>query len=416
MDRFTGNVHAHSKKHRIYACNIQGSGGTKIPDLSIRTDDCDTVVLMETNCHEGAENKISMGNTVALVSTEGKEMSYGTAVLSRCYDREKDKITYKSSSQEIIAVTRYLAENISLTTIGAYRSPNLRAKETANFYNELHEVIRQRKQAHDDIIIVAMDDNSSNRAAKPFKRLEAVRREHGGVHVINEPTRKGKQPDHVIAFYDPVRYTVRGMVVPGVGDHSAMIVDILFESTINIVSKWIKREVVTDSGDPGAISAELEYLFSGYEHWLQQLENEDDPTGSSSKSHYEFTEKDVGDIAQDIVTKIERSRELNQTKVLKVMPEGKKPTLCKYSRQVQYQLNRLEQARDRLHANPGDQSYKETLVERKRIYEETCEQACEKIIERDMAKMRRDQKVNTRRFFRRHGYAYEVRGNFGAHG
>ena len=175
MDRLNDVISsAKPRKRRIYACNIQGSGGTKMTDLALRTDDCDNVVLMETNCHVGAENRISMGNTVALVSTENKEVAFGTAILSRDYNRQVDKVSYKSKTNEIIAVTQHVSDGVVMTIVGAYRSPHMRAKETREFYNEINELVVERKKKGDQIILVAMDDNSSKKDGLPYKRLEAT--------------------------------------------------------------------------------------------------------------------------------------------------------------------------------------------------------------------------------------------------
>ena len=86
----------------------------------------------------------------------------------------------------------------------------------------------------------------------------------GGVHVINEPTRKGRmQPDHVLGFYDPLRFSVAGMVIPGVGDHDACVIDVEFESTTEIRQKWSKNhKILVDSGDRTTVSEELEQEFS----------------------------------------------------------------------------------------------------------------------------------------------------------
>ena len=46
----------------IYTSNIQGSGGSKIPELSARTADADFIILNETNTRAGHENSISLKN------------------------------------------------------------------------------------------------------------------------------------------------------------------------------------------------------------------------------------------------------------------------------------------------------------------------------------------------------------------
>ena len=60
-------------RRRIYASNIQGRGGTKIPDLKLRTIGMDFKILFECNCRQGDEKSINLNcNAVALVGTEYK--------------------------------------------------------------------------------------------------------------------------------------------------------------------------------------------------------------------------------------------------------------------------------------------------------------------------------------------------------
>ena len=164
------------QRQRIYACNIQGRGGTKIPDLKLRTSECDWRVFFETNCRAGDEKSIAMGSqAVSLVSQQDKGLAYGTAVMATMFDPEIDSISYKSQNTEISAVTRKLSGYI-LTVIGGYRSPSLRLDETRRWYAELEELVQTRQRARDDVIIVAMDDNASDQSGFAFRELERMRR------------------------------------------------------------------------------------------------------------------------------------------------------------------------------------------------------------------------------------------------
>ena len=201
---------------------------------------------------------------VSLVSQQDKGLAYGTAVMAAIFDPEIDSISYKSQNTEISAVTRKLSGYI-LTVIGGYRSPSLRLDETRRWYAELEELVQTRQRARDDVIIVAMDDNASDKSGFAFRELERMRRACGGNHVIQEPTRRGRQPDHTVAFYDPLRFTVTGFVLPGVGDHDAMIIDVEHTSVMKIEQKWNnKRTVLYNTGTPEVIDLELENEFYTY--------------------------------------------------------------------------------------------------------------------------------------------------------
>ena len=93
------------------------------------------------------------------------------------------------------------------------------------------------------------------------------------------------------------------------------------------------------------------------------------------------------------------------------MPEGESPPLCKYSRQVQYALNRVEEARRKYQKSPNSDGLKDNLIRKKENYSLACKVACEQIIERDIEKMRKDQKVNTRRFFAATGMYLKFEGS-----
>ena len=72
-------------RKRIYACNIQGRGGSKIPDLKLRTADSDFIVLCETNTKPGDENSINLNSkAVAISEVENKALAFGTVVWLVC--------------------------------------------------------------------------------------------------------------------------------------------------------------------------------------------------------------------------------------------------------------------------------------------------------------------------------------------
>ena len=139
-------------KKRLYVSNIQGRGGTKIPDLECRTHNCDNIVLLETNCRQGDENSIKLGcQAVALASTEGKGLAYGTAVMSKQFNPDFDCIKYRSEKFEIVAISEEIAMNTKMAIIGAYRSPSMPVGDTVKFYQELRQVAKDCSD-HDIIL------------------------------------------------------------------------------------------------------------------------------------------------------------------------------------------------------------------------------------------------------------------------
>ena len=58
----TKTAPAKGKRKRIYYANIDGRGGTKVPDLRLRTSNMDFKVLCETNCRPGSENSINLNS------------------------------------------------------------------------------------------------------------------------------------------------------------------------------------------------------------------------------------------------------------------------------------------------------------------------------------------------------------------
>ena len=385
-----------TERVRIYYSNIEGRGGTKIPDLNVRTAEMDFKVLCETNCRPGCENSINLNSqAVALVADQlgfdhEKEKGFGTAVMAKHYDASTDEII-KSNRHEIAGIAKRIGKRTKMCVIGAYRSPSLRVPETKDFYLTLRNVVQDRQKAGDDIIIVAMDDNSSDKSKRPFLELEKFRNLLGGVHVIDEPTRKGKtQPDHVVAFYDPMRFTVSGMVLPGVGDHDACVMDVEMEGVINIKPKWSnKKKVLVDQGDIPTIISELKEEFTDVSpEALDFLEAHEEAFGIPS----------LDELADIFLKRVERVRERHAVYVERNMPEHK-ASKCKQTREVQYELNRVYTAACRLRKDPTNQALKKCLIGKKENYKRACAKAAQKIIERDISKMRKHQRVNTRRFF-----------------
>ena len=91
----------------IYTSNIQGSGGSKIPELSARTADADFIILNETNTRAGHENSISLGAKCVSITDGGesdKFIGFGTVVSAKRFNPETDSIIYSSRDREITTV------------------------------------------------------------------------------------------------------------------------------------------------------------------------------------------------------------------------------------------------------------------------------------------------------------------------
>ena len=129
------------------------------------------------------------------------------------------------------------------------------------------EIVDERVKAGDSIVIVAGDPNAAVGGSR-FNKLENLRSRFGGFRVIREATRKSSQIDHVLAFYDPLLFTVNGVVVDGVGDHRAMVVDVTSAELSPKKELWGRRRVITDRGDKDKIGVDLEASFELFDQYL----------------------------------------------------------------------------------------------------------------------------------------------------
>jgi len=126
----------------IYTSNIQGSGGSKIPELSARTADADFIILNETNTRAGHENSISLGAKCVSITDGGeaeKFIGFGTVVSAKRFNPETDSIIYSSRDREITTVHSEIASNVYSSIIGMYLSPNDSAVQVNLFFKQLDE-------------------------------------------------------------------------------------------------------------------------------------------------------------------------------------------------------------------------------------------------------------------------------------
>ena len=374
-------------RRRIYVSNIQSASGPKLTDLGNRVArDVDFLILNETNTHTGGEEALKLGTfkSCAIKCYENKKSGFGTAVLSKKFNPECDSIFTTKKMQEIVGIICKVNDTCTMAVIGMYRSPSQRATQRKEFYDELDITINEHlcNQKH-DIIIVAGDDNSSNKKGIPFKSLLSIREKYGGFLLINEPTRGKNQPDHVLAFYDPLRFTIEGTVIPGVADHSAMVIDISAPNIMNLKPSWLTRTFITHE-DTDGITSEMKSSFTGHD-WL-------------GWQNISWDQVQLDRYMSWLMTNVSQTRFEYQERTTKTLPEDKK-AMSKSARRAQYALNKVLKAAKLCKEYPQNIGYKENLIEKQDLYTTTCQETCFELIEKDMANMKKFAKVDARRFF-----------------
>ena len=224
----------------------------------------DFIILNEVNTHPGDETSISLGCNVVALSDGGKSHQhegYGTAAMAKLFDPNTDSITCRHAEHELSSIRCEVANGVFFTIIGLYLSPNADASVTRSFFRELEKLVTAASQ--DDLVILGGDANAPVGSAR-FRKLEELRCSHKGFRIINSCTRGNSQLDHVYAFYDPTNFTVSGIVIDGVSDHQAIVVDISSSTIVTKREVWCKKRVITDRGDDEIISDQLEHELSKF--------------------------------------------------------------------------------------------------------------------------------------------------------
>ena len=377
-------------KLRAYIANIDGRGGIKLPQLEARTSDSDIIILNETNTHPGDESSIALNCKGVAISDGGKtqqKKGYGTVVMTKTFNPEKDKIVCSHPEHEIAALRREVADGIFMTSIGVYISPNDPLAKVRDCFSAIRDLITEYKD--DQIILLAGDFNAPVGSTR-FEKLEGIRRNFNGFRLIESNTRGKNQLDHAYGFYDPTMVTMSGTVVDGVSDHSAIVLDINSSKIESISESWFEKRVVISRGDTDVISEQLMTELSS----LTRVEAES--AGHEQKDLDEFTEK-----FNEIITMV---RERNTTYKVVTLPEHKnKRTHCRKMRQVQYYLNKVLRASRLLKQRPRNQRLRENLVKCKEAYVSACRIAAQAAIEKSIAKMKQYSKADTRLFFKMTG-------------
>jgi hypothetical protein len=152
-------------KIRTYISNIQGRGGTKIPQLEGRTYDSDMIILNEINSRPGDEQSIGLGCRLVAISDGGeknKTKGFGTAVMSRIYNPETDSIVFKSSDREICTVRRCVSKGVYMSIIGGYCSPNDPAELVKLFMKQIDEQVKLAVEVRKDSIVIRVGNRAKN--------------------------------------------------------------------------------------------------------------------------------------------------------------------------------------------------------------------------------------------------------------
>ena len=253
-----------------------------------RTNSSDFIIFNETNKTIGSESAFPVRCSAKFLTNtpaSGLGVGFGTFMGALDFDSEKDEFI-RDDKFELGVISRRFANDVTVSVIGMYRSPNMNVADTADFYRRLSRLIYDFKGPN-SIIIVGGDDNShpdgsSGSARAAFERLEQLRRRLGGIHLVNSPTHtSGYQPDHVIGFYDPTRFGVSALPpLPGVGDHHEMRIDLDLKSPVVPTQKWFDKKVIVDDGDFDLIEQHLFQTFADFDdsafekiakesHWSQ---------------------------------------------------------------------------------------------------------------------------------------------------
>ena len=389
---------------KVYFGNIQGtSGGSKLPLLRSRTDDCDIIHLSETNKRPEDEGSIKLGCGFGRVSkTPNPDRTgpgFGSFLGLKTMEPNAGDKLWVHDHFEISGCTRVF-NGCKLTVIGVYRSPSMGNEEIDKFYDEL-DVIATREVSESDIVIMGGDDNSHDeakscaKARKAFLRLEGIRNKLCGVHVVDQPTHGNHQTDHVIAFHDMLRFNIGAIVCPGVGDHCEMHIKIQGEDLIDDKPWFQKRKVVVDHGVFEVVATHLSAALNGFTFELID----------SMKC---INQSVLDDLLEAWDRIVEGVRVYERKTITRSFPTKPGPLKCKEQREVQFCKNKLAVLYPKLNKSNLSALEKATVKTDIQLwigkYEKACRAAGWAILRKDMSQMRKFSKVNPARYFQGTGY------------
>ena len=383
---------------RLYYSNVQSvSGGAKLPYLRARTNGCDVVILSETNKREGDEGSITVGCKVARVSNtpnpDRTGPGFGTFIGLKLMDPDRGEFITIHDHFELV-LTRKCISGAKIVVLGWYRSPSMQSAEMDLFYEEARKMIED--YASDaDVLLVGGDDNSHDEqgsctlARRAFRKLEDLRLNIDAVHIVDEKTRSTHQTDHMLARFDPLLWDVTAVVCPGVGDHCEIVVTVQNEQLAAEKPKWQRRTVTVDEGNPELIEIDLRDRLASL--------------SINGVDSYPFINQSViDDMVKSFHDGVELVRARHRVTRTRNFPTGPGPMKGKEHRELQFCLNKLLALYKKLRDHPDRDDavkIKSDIVLWKSKHTAAAEAAGRVVLEKDMAMMRKNQRVNPARFF-----------------
>lgn len=387
---------------KIYVSNIQGlGGGLKIPKIKSRTLDSELIILNETN--KFVEDDLQVGCRFGRVSnTPNPDRSgpdFGTFLGTKRFDANKGDEWWQHDKFELLLCLRHF-QNFSIALLGMYRSPSMDAQTCDDFYDALDKAV-ELFRPRCDILVIAGDDNShddqksGSKARRAFNRLEDVRFKYDGKHIVKENTRKNHQTDHVLAFYDDANFSILGAVLPGLGDHDEMLIEISSQIIRPDSPKWFRKEIVVDEGDPILIQMHLQSKLSSINpDWIKQNYEHEGKLSSQAVCDQIF--RYFRDTISEVRTKCRKV-------IYRNLPEGPGPLKSREERRVQLLENKIFACRAKIDKNQSDTSQRAKLSKLVTEHKLASEIVAQKILEKDMSKMTRNRYHDSRRFFQATG-------------
>ena len=380
---------------KLYVSNIQGSGGSKLPELSARTSDSDFIICNESNVRKGSENIIGLNCKAVVISDGGeteKALAYGTVVSSKKFDPETDSVVYCSKTREIASIRVMIAEGCYATIIGMYCSPNDTAQQVRDFFEQLDVQLNDAVVSRRDSIVLLAGDSNSDVGTQRHQMLMNLCSKYNGRSLVNQPTRGNAQLDYVLAFYDPLLFSVNATVVPGVGDHAAIITEFMSQSVSELKESWTQREVVIDRGKYDDIYDALKDRLSYFDHSLLD---------SNQPFHIDPDQGMLDFFYEDLISTVEQTiREHRLYKVISLPEHKHLPIKSCETRKVQYCMNLIVRAARKLKSDPVNPSLVEKLEKARSNYTAACTVASKAIVEKDIEKKRKYRNSDPSRFFK----------------
>jgi hypothetical protein len=219
---------------------------------------------------------------------------------------------------------------------------------------------------------------------------------------VNEPTRGQAQLDHCLAFYNALKYSVTSSVIPGVGDHSAIMTDITPQKATSLKERWTEREVVIDSGNYDDIFDSLFTKLKVFDHSILDTNN---------PFHIVPDQGILDGYYEDLISIVEQTiRQHRHYKKIFVPEHRHIPIKSRQLRDVSYCENMVVRAAKKLENNPDDASLKAKLEKARSNYVKKCTTATKNIVEKDIEKKRKYKNSDPSAFFKAVGMHLKFEG------